>query len=322
MQTHIPDNLTCADLQQIGGKPLLLEIPENPTSATDWAQQNAGRIKSLLDSNGALLIRGLDIQGSKKFGKVTENIFQSPLLSYQYRSTPRSRMRGNVYTASEYHAHETILQHNESAYSTNWPSHLGFCCMQTPDTKGATPITDSHAVYNAIDPEVRDLFESKGLMYVRNYLDVDLPWQEVFQTQDKAEVEQFCLQQNMKFEWLSDDHLRTSQVAQVSLAHPITNQTVWFNQAHLFHLSALSQENQSHFLSVFGEAGLPRNVYFADGSPIENALLDHIRDIYQRLQIRFDWQKSDLLLVDNLAYTHGREPFTGNRKVLVSMVSL
>jgi alpha-ketoglutarate-dependent taurine dioxygenase len=47
--------------------------------------------------------------------------------------------------------------------------------------------------------------------------------------------------------------------------------------------------------------------------------MDEIRGAYDSETVKFDWQRGDLLLVDNMLVAHGREPFTGNRKVLVAM---
>jgi alpha-ketoglutarate-dependent taurine dioxygenase len=44
-----------------------------------------------------------------------------------------------------------------------------------------------------------------------------------------------------------------------------------------------------------------------------------IRAAYDRCRTRFSWATDDVMLCDNLRVCHGREPFTGARKVLVSM---
>jgi alpha-ketoglutarate-dependent taurine dioxygenase len=71
-----------------------------------------------------------------------------------------------------------------------------------------------------------------------------------------------------------------------------------------------------------GEDNLPRNTYYGDGSPIEPEALQLIRDLYEQNKIVFKWQKNDLMLLDNMLYTHGRTPFTGDRKVLVGMARI
>ena len=48
-------------------------------------------------------------------------------------------------------------------------------------------------------------------------------------------------------------------------------------------------------------------------------VLDEIRGIYGQVTVAFPWQKGDLLLVDNLLVAHGRNPFSGPRRILVAM---
>lgn len=318
--TISPDIQQAIDsLTPIAGKPLLLDVALEGQKTLDWATEQRGHLEQLLTANGALLIRGLKIPSSKQFAKVLTTLFGEELLSYQYRSTPRTELKGNIYTATEYHNDQVILQHNENSYTNSWALKLGFMCMLPSATGGATPICDSHAVYQAIPEAIRDKFEQHGVMYTRNYSDIDLPWSEVFQTQDKSEVEAYCHANDIQFEWLAEGGLRTRQVNQAVALHPVTGKKVWFNQAHLFHVSALPQAIRNDIIALRGEENLPRNTYYGDGSAIADADLASIKQVYQDLQIAFPWQQGDLMLVDNMAYTHGREAFSGERKVLVGM---
>lgn len=311
--------LTVQDLLPVAGTPMLLNIDTQNQKVIDWAQANRDHIERLLQANGALLIRGLKFLGSKQFGKVLSELFGGDLLNYSFRSTPRTELRGNVYTATEYHADQTIPQHNENSYTNNWAMRIGFLSTIVASEGGATPISDSRKVYEAIPAEIREKFEKLGVMYVRNYSEIDVPWPEVFQTEDRSEVEAYCKENQLDFEWLGENHLRTKQVNQAVAVHPVTGEKVWFNQAHLFHVSNLQKEIQDSLLSVMSEDQLPRNTYYGDGSPIEPETLAAIRNAYEKHTLRFDWQCNDLMLLDNMLFAHGREPFKGERQVLVGM---
>jgi alpha-ketoglutarate-dependent taurine dioxygenase len=288
-------------------------------NAVAWAESHQEEIRSLLAAEGAVLIRGLKVLGSTQFGKILSALFGSELLEYIYRSTPRTELRGHVYTATEYPAAETIPQHNENAYSRNWPLRLGFMCLLPSETGGETPIGDSRVVYNMLPKSVREKFEEKGVKYVRNYSTLDLPWSVVFQTEDKLQVEAYCEANELSYEWLENDALRTSQINPATAVHPQTGEHVWFNQAHLFHVSSLGKEIAKTLLDSLGEENVPRNSYYGDGSPIEPEVLDLIRSTYEQTKVKFPWQKNDLLLLDNMLFTHGRQPYTGPRQVLVGM---
>lgn len=311
--------LTVSDLQTISGMQILFNAQLNGASAISWAEEYQDDIRSLLQVTGAVLIRGLKILGSPQFSKILSTLFGSPLIEYTYRSTPRTGLQGNVYTATEYPASEVIPQHNENSYSRHWPNRIGFLCLQPAASGGETPIGDSRVVYNLLPGAVRDKFEQKSVKYVRNYSTLDLPWSVVFQTKDKAKVEEYCRENELSYEWYGNDALRTSQINPATAVHPGTGEKLWFNQAHLFHVSNLGKEMAETLLASVGEENLPRNSYYGDGSAIEPEVLDMIRATYEQTKIKFSWQKNDLLLLDNMLFTHGRESFTGPRKVLVGM---
>jgi len=311
--------ITSDDLQLIGGLPILLNVEANGASAVSWAEEHHSEIQKLLESNGALLIRGLNVHGSTQFGKILSTLFGSELVEYVYRSTPRTELRGNVYTATEYPASEVIPQHNENSYSRNWPNRIGFLCMLPSETGGETPIGDSRLIYNMLPENVRDKFRAKGIKYVRNYSNLDLPWTVVFQTDDKKLVEAYCEENELTFEWLEDGGLRTSQINPAIAVHPKTGEEIWFNQAHLFHVSNLGEEIAETLIASLGEENLPRNSYYGDGTPIEPEALQVIRAAYEQTKVKFLWEKNDLLLLDNMLFSHGRESYTGARKLLTGM---
>lgn len=311
--------INITDLEVVDGLPLILDIENIGLKASDWAELYKDAIEQHIQSNGAILVRGLKIYSSGQFSALLTKLFGSELLEYKYRSTPRTEMRGSVYTATEYSASEIIPQHNENAYARTWPSRIGFLCLLPAQTGGETPIGDNKLILNNLNKEITEKFERKGIMYVRNYSDLDLNWEEVFQTNCKNTVEQYCYDNALSFEWLEENKLRTKQINPATIIHPTSGEKLWFNQAHLFHSSNLTKEIESTLINNLGEDNLPRNTFYGDGTPIETEVLDIIRNEYIKTKITFKWQKNDLLLLDNLRFTHGRESFTGSRKVITGM---
>lgn len=299
--------------------PLIIEPDSAGANLANWISANREELHTRLLKHGGILFRHFAIESTEEFERVIETV-SGRLLDYTYRSTPRTVVSGKVYTSTEYPPHQTIPLHNENSYTHDWPMKIWFFSRVCATTGGETPIADSRRVYQRIPSQVRARFERTGVMYVRNYgSGFDLPWQEVFQTSDKADVEKFCIGAGMQFEWLADDRLRTRQVCQAVASHPITGEMVWFNQAHLFHLSRLPEEVREAMLTIFAEDDLPRNVYYADGSPIDAADLDLICEAYEHEKVVFPWETGDVLLLDNMLTAHARKPFTGKRQVVVGM---
>ena len=186
---------------------------------------------------------------------------------------------------------EEIPLHNENSYAHAWPLRIWFFCQQPALAGGATPIADSRDVVGRLDPALVKRFADLGVMYVRNYRKgVDLPWQEVFQTDEKADVERFCDNASITCEWYGDE-LRTHQLCQGVATHPRTGEVVWFNQAHLFHPSALDEEVRETMLELFGVEGLPRYACYGDGAPIADEDLAAVRDAYQAGMVDVAWEQ-------------------------------
>jgi alpha-ketoglutarate-dependent taurine dioxygenase len=286
----------------------------------DWAMSNREFIETHLLKHGAILFRNFNVNTVAEFEQFIMVTSDGELLQYTYRSTPRSQVSGRIYTTTEYPANQSIPLHNENAYQCTWPLKIFFFCVTPAQQGGETPIADSRKVFERIDPKIRSLFMEKKVMYVRNYsYGLDLPWQNVFQTEDKSEVEAYCHNNFIEFEWKDSNCLRTKQNCQAVAKHPKTGEMVWFNQAHLFHVSSLELAIRKCLLAEFKEEELSRNAYYGDGSPIKPSVLDEIRKAYLQETISLTWQKGDILLLDNMLTAHGRAPFVGPRKVLVGM---
>jgi alpha-ketoglutarate-dependent taurine dioxygenase len=276
-------------------------------------------VDAALAARGAVLFRGFPIGSAEGFERFARAITPA-LVDYEFGSTPRSRIHGRIYTSTEYPAHQPIPLHNEQSYTTEWPLKIWFHCVQPAAEGGQTTLADSRAVYLQIPARIREVFEARRVLYVRNYGGgLDLPWQKVFGTEDRGEVERFCRRAGIAYEWRADGELRTRQVCQTIAAHPQSGEVVWFNQAHLFHVSSLDPRTREGLLAALPESELPRNAYFGDGARIDDGMLDEIRGAYAQLAGDIAWRAGDVVLADNMRVAHGRAPYRGPRKVLVAM---
>jgi alpha-ketoglutarate-dependent taurine dioxygenase len=157
-------------------------------------------------------------------------------------------------------------------------------------------------------------------MYVRNFGDgFGLPWQTVFRTEDRARVEEHCREVGIEVEWKEGDRLRTRAVRPAVSRHPRTGETVWFNHATFFHVTTLEEGVRRALLADFDPEDLPTNTFYGDGSPIEDEVLEHLREAYRRETVALAWRPGDIMLVDNMLAAHGRRPYAGPRRTLVAM---
>ncbi len=292
-----------------------------PTEALDlaaWVELQCDPLRSLMDHHGAVLLR-FGVGTIDNFHRFVQTL--SPeMLEYKERSSPRHSVEANIYTSTDYPAHQRIFFHNENSYQQTWPAKIFFYC-QTPAAEGGeTPISDVRKVYGALSRSLVERFEAKGCMYVRNFDEaLGLNWQQVFQTDDCRAVERHCEDNDIICEWKNNNGLRTRAIRPAAAIHPRTGETVWFNHVAFFHISTLDESIREGLLGAMPEADLPANSYYGDGTPIEPDVIEEIRAAYEREAIAFTWQKGDVLALDNMLMAHSRNAFAGERKVLVAM---
>ena len=263
--------------------PLIIQPAVANVNLLEWANKNQETIQAMLIKHKALLFRDFEINSPTQLDQFIQATSIGEAISYNDRSSPRHEISGKIYTSTDYPAEQSIFLHSESTYCLTCPQKIYFCCLQPAQQGGETPIADSHKIFQRIYPQIRDKFIAKQVLYVRNYNDgFGLPWQNVFQTSDKAVVEEYCRQNAIEFEWKKGNRLRTKQIRPAVIQHPITGVNVWFNHAAFFHVTTLEPNIYQALLAEFSEADLPHNTYYGDGSPIEPETLTEIRSAYQQ----------------------------------------
>jgi alpha-ketoglutarate-dependent taurine dioxygenase len=98
---------------------------------------------------------------------------------------------------------------------------------------------------------------------------------------------------------------------------------VFFNQIQLHHVAFLDPAVRRSVAALFSSpADYPRNVCYGDGTPIEDAVAEEIERTYWENSVSFPWQKGDILMVDNMLVAHARNPYRGERKIVVAMAEM
>ena len=318
--------------------PLVIEPKDEKITSQEFYQlivENKEALKKELLKYGGLLFRNFPVKNEHDFSEVIRALDTGSFIDYIGGDSPRNKIKEGIYTSTEAPPSVKIPLHNELSFVKKYPKHIFFYCHLAPKEKGETTIADARKVYQAIDEKVRNRFIEKEIKYVSCYyyksqlMDMvnklqrsHKSWIDVFETHDKKEVEKKCLENEFKYSWQKNDWLQISQERPAVMAHPITRENVWFNQAHLYdfnpkllgwwrYIGAKLFYIQKHMRL--------HEVYFKDHSKIPREDLYHILDVLEGNTIYFPWQKGDVLMLDNVLTMHGRATFNGKRRVMTAM---
>jgi alpha-ketoglutarate-dependent taurine dioxygenase len=299
--------------------PVLISPSFRDVDLAAWVRTNSDETRAVLRQHGAVLFRGFEAVDAGRFEEVATSV-AGELVRYVEGSSPRRRLGRGLYTSTEYPRELPISMHNELSYAHWWPRYLFFYCRVAAETGGETPLADSRAVLQYLPPSIVEKFRAHGVRYLRRLRGegpgLGLSWQEVFETDDREAVERYCRDGEIAFEWARDGGLRTRQDRHALINHPETGQLCWFNQVHQWHSSNLSPED-ARIVAALPPEERPLDATYGDGSEFDEETLAAIREAYVSCQVTFQWQAGDIVAVDNMAFAHGRRPFTGPREILV-----
>jgi alpha-ketoglutarate-dependent taurine dioxygenase len=321
--------------------PLVLRAQDEATGAElndilDWLRRDRHWLDRQLLAYGALLFRGLRALRAVDDFEAFAQVISPRMMDYTGGVATRSLVKGSISTSTDAPPSFPIAPHQELSYQTEVPDWVLLFCEVPPTAGGQTPLVDMRAVYRELSQDVKESFERKGLQLHRF-----LPgkpsgpgrksWNEVFGTHDRQEVDRIAAERSWRIEWLPGGDLRMANESRPpSLAHPVTGEPVWFNQANLLHPSAPASDlwHEGRFgrslLAAAARRLRPSLFHYemkhADGSPIRATDLSHVRAVMRDETVVFDWQRGDLLWLDNYLVAHGRRTFAGERRILAALL--
>jgi alpha-ketoglutarate-dependent taurine dioxygenase len=210
--------------------------------------------------------------------------------------------------------------HHELSYRLEVPSLLLFGCLAAPTRGGATAVSDSPTVLDALPTDLTERFEREGWLLARSYNDeIGATLEEAFGTEDRGAIEDYCRANAIDFAWQPDGELRTRQRRSAVVRHPVTGKRCFFNQIAFLNEWTIAEEIREYLVDVYGAEGLPFNTGFGTGEPLAEEIVELINSVYEANTVREPWQAGDLMLVDNIRTAHSREAYEGPREILVGM---
>jgi len=304
-----------------------------------WIKENRSSLEERLLRDGALLFRGFPVKNQNDFYSLLD-LFIGPdekLLDYTAGITPRKKVDKKIYTSTSSPAFVKILLHPEMCYVKNFPSRLGFYCDQPSAQGGETPLADARQILKDIPDDIIKIFEDKGIIYhrkmlylssLRNFFGKILSsinvstWNYAFETDNKEDVEVACKKFGLSYTWNNNRSLTTEARVNAIQKHPETAEKVWFNTIYFFiHEKYMFGNYLGPIIRLFRKlTGEKFEVFFGDGKIIPPSIKKQVLEIIDKNTWTFQWQKGDVLIIDNYLCMHGRNPFAGHRKIYAGLI--
>ncbi|MBW8800925.1 MAG: TauD/TfdA family dioxygenase [Streptomyces sp.] len=307
--------------QVVEGTPAITQVAglTGMTQVRAWLEDVRPQLTAALRKYGAIYLRGLPMATIDDFAQIRD-VLISERTPYREKTTPRSRLGDDVFSSTDLPAAQSIRMHNENSYTLTFPGRLLFGCLIAPSQGGATPVADCRKVLDALPDQVVEKIRTAGWRLSRSYSEhISTDWQTAFATDDVDEVARYCADNLIGHQWYDDGTLKTSQIRPGIITHPSSGEEVWFNHLLFWNEWALEEDLREALVDEFGRDGLPFNTEFGDGAALSNEDLQAIQAAYDAATVRETWQPGDVMLVDNILTAHGRDPFRGDRKIVVAM---
>ena len=307
------------DVELQPGKPSILRT-ETTGDAPGWAAEHRDALRAVVAEHGALLVRGLGLRDAAEVGAVFRRLAPSGLMIEKEAFAARQVYAEGVYSSATWPANQPMCMHHELSYRLEVPSLMLFGCLTAPTAGGATAVSDSPTVLEALPTDLTERFERDGWLLTRSYNDeIGATVAEAFGTEDRAAVESYCRSNAIGFEWQPDGGLRTWQRRRAVVGHPVTGKRCFFNQIAFLNEWTIDPEVREYLVEMYGEDGLQFNTGFGSREPLTAEIVELINQVYEANTVREPWQAGDLMLVDNIRTAHSREAYQGPREILVGM---
>jgi hypothetical protein len=196
---------------------------------------------------------------------------------------------------------DRVRLHREMAYSPLSPDIVFFYCAAPAPVGGETTILRSKRFFDGLSPARQELFLSKKLKFSFSW---ELPtWKAYLGDVPKAEA--------LENTRALDGVVRASFGSGEAIEGDFVVSAVLPDRAgkrNLFSNALLSIQDYG--------PGISTKCTFEDGTEIDQALVNEVDELGERLTSLVQWNAGDVIVIDNALVAHGRRPFQGPRKLI------
>jgi alpha-ketoglutarate-dependent taurine dioxygenase len=304
----------------------------------DMVRTRQAALRALLEQHGAVLFRGFGVTAPDEFENILTALGLKASADYPFGVSPRHSGTKRVFKSTEYANFMVIPPHTEMAYLRYRPRWISFYCDVAPERFGETPLYDMAAAFDALSPALQRRLSCLEMSYVRfirhkkALVTFERTIEETFGTRDRAAIEAFCREYDIRPSWVGDRFLRAETVLPAVAIHPDTGRRClnaqFINANSLISgIARIAKRYPAPLRMLFNayirfQYGKPTVHYRSkpatgpDFTAAETAEID--RAIHGSSTV-FAWRRGDMIVIDNVRAAHGRLNVKGPRRILTAL---
>lgn len=264
---------------------------------TDPLSVDHARLFDVYRQHGAVLLRGFDLDLTR-FRALTDQWCSSSVFN---ESPDRQLLDAEHNVQSVNGGLDAFPLHPELSREPWKPDVCFFACLSAPARGGETTICDGTALARALPGDVRDGLARHRLLYI-----------------------QVATPQTLQY-WLGDDRPDDARLARPPEHCPYRFIRTPRGIVRAFTRPALHRPMFSTD-AAFGNFLLFANDYLKrkgfpvleTGQPVPDVWLDAVRTAAEPLTVPIQWQKGDVIILDNSRFMHGRRRITDSADRLIA----
>jgi len=296
-----------------------------------WFAARKEDLDRLAAVHGALLFRGFPLRDTAAFQRAVDH-YPTNDINYMGGVAPRGQLAPRIFESTRAPKAWDLVVHQEMAYLPLFPRMVAFFSRKSAWAGGETVVADFRELERRLPRRLWDAVKTRGVRYERNFRAPGPaePWREIlhktwpaaFETEDPQAAEAACRSVGLEPVWCADGSLSTYYTAPGFIKHPLTGETVWFNQiaSQVMNKRTLGAQWEAYHAHYGETLTGPFRPTYGDGGPIATEDMNELYIVLDSLIQAFRWEDGDLMLIDNIVTAHGRNPYEGERDLQVALL--
>jgi len=295
-------------------------------------------VNQRITSQGYAFFRGAGITDSKKLKELQPALFERDVYDYHklggiYSETRKDRVEGVYDFVNVSTPFWDMPAHNDLSYRPSMVERVVIAQYLPSLEGGCTPLYDTRLVWNELIEKFRDVMidlHKYGLLYTKNLPDknntekskqwmetADISaWQTTYPNMSKQQIQNILEKNGETVVWKEDGTLQQTWYITAFRNHPKTGERFFCNQL-------LGFEGRNYWQwpgRIFDSLPLmerPTHARIGNGKDLTDEEYIGIVDIHKKYAMRTPWHTGDVVIFDNVWFSHGRDPYKGDRHLAI-----